>query len=129
MSNRAALNDDLANMVRDRARKYKESNFAISPSFASTETSTTSQMTASHVLPFWGCPKELLLSKLYRHWTGKVKNVDILSANTAMFGILFYVSFLSGYLRPFLGGQAVLSAIEYSNLSIHDVESNHHRRF
>lgn len=129
MSNRAVAKDEIGDLVRERARQYKESNFGISPSFASTETSTTSKMTAIHVLPFWSCPRELLISKLGRHWTGKVKNLDILNANTAMFGLMFYVSFLSGYLRPFLGAQAVLSTIEYGNLSIHDVESNQHRRF
>ncbi len=125
----AVVNDEISNFVRERARQYKESNFAVSPLFSSTETSTTSKMTAVHVLPFWACPRELLLSKLVRHWTGKVKNVDMLMANSAMFGLLFYVSFLQGYLRPFLGAQLVLSLVEHSNLSIHDVEANQHRRF
>ena len=123
------MKDDISEFVRNRSKQYKEANLGISPSYASTETTTTSMMTAAHVLPFWSCPRELLASKLIRHWTGKVKNIDILTANTAMFGLLFYVSFLSGYLRPFIGAQAVLSAVEYSNLSIHDVEANQHRRF
>jgi hypothetical protein len=103
----------VAEYSRRKGVEYDRANYMSSPGYSNHQNSKVIEMTSDVVKNFWENPKELLLSKIFTHLNGKIKNKETLYSNMLMVGLMGAVAYAGKMGRAFLAIELALSAVDF----------------